>query len=61
MTLTILLAVFVCYIIYGIVHIFKNKTLNRPQKVIWIIVAVMIPVGVAIYFRSTFKERHGNW
>ncbi|ACU03110.1 hypothetical protein Phep_0888 [Pedobacter heparinus DSM 2366] len=34
----------ISYMIYGIANIVKNKSLNRGQKAIWIVIAVCIPV-----------------
>ncbi len=51
--------ILVGYMIYGIVQVTNNKSLNRVQKVMWIIVIVMLPVlGVAGYLRSTFESRN---
>lgn len=46
------------YMIYGVVQVVKNKSLNRAQKAVWIIIAIWLPVlGVALYLKSTFRAR----
>lgn len=55
---TIFSILLLAYMAYGIVHVVKNKSLNRAQKAVWIIIAIMLPtIGVALYLRSTFKAR----
>jgi hypothetical protein len=57
-----LYAILISYMIYGIVHVVKNKALGWPQKTIWIVVIVFLPVlGAAGYLRTNFKEKHGRW
>lgn len=56
---TIFIVILIGYMIYGVVHVTNNKSLNRVQKVMWIIVIVMLPVlGVAGYLKSTFEARN---
>jgi len=55
----ILVILLVGYMIYGVVHAVKNKSLNRSEKAIWIIIIFYMPVlGAALYLRSTFKVRN---
>jgi hypothetical protein len=50
------------YLIYGIVHVLRDKSLNVLTKCAWIIFIIALPVlGTSGYFRTNFKERHGEW
>lgn len=54
----VLAVLLIGYLVYGISNVVKDKSLNRIQKVVWIIIAIWLPfLGVALYFRSTFKAR----
>jgi hypothetical protein len=52
----------IAYMLYGIIHVLKNKTLSGLHKAVWVIAVVILPVlGTSLYLRTSFKERHGNW
>jgi cell division protein FtsL len=52
----------VVYMIYGIVHVWKNKQLTKGEKLLWVICVIFMPViGTFIYLRSTFAIHHGRW
>ena len=55
-------AFFAAYLIYGIVHVARNKRLTKPEKLLWLILVVYMPaIGTSMYLRSTFVTRHGRW
>jgi hypothetical protein len=48
----------ICYMIYGIAHAVKNRSLTRFEKSVWIIIILCMPVlGASLYLRSTFRTR----
>ncbi|TCC91013.1 PLDc N-terminal domain-containing protein [Pedobacter hiemivivus] len=55
----IFFVLWISYMVYGIAHIVKNKSLNRAEKIIWGVIAICLPVlGVAIYLKTIFVDRH---
>jgi len=58
----ILLILVLCYMIYGVVQVIRDKSLTMLARLIWIAIIVIIPVlGAGWYLRSNFQTRHGRW
>ncbi len=53
-----LVVIYIGYVIYGLVHAFKNKEVNYVEKILWIIIIVTFPLGASYYLRSTFIAKH---
>jgi hypothetical protein len=52
----------VANMIYGIVHVVRNKQLLRFEKILWVFIVICMPViGTSLYLRSTFVTHHGQW
>jgi uncharacterized membrane protein YczE len=50
------------YLLYGIIHMVKNKQLLKFERLLWLILVICMPViGTSIYLHSTFKPHHGRW
>ena len=57
----ILLLIVLGYMIYGVVHIIRDKSMHIMAKIVWLAIVIIIPLGALGYLRATFKERHGRW
>lgn len=57
----ILIILTICYMIYGVVHIIRDKSMHLMAKIVWLAIVIIIPVGASSYLRTNFKERHGRW
>ncbi|RZK74554.1 MAG: hypothetical protein EOO85_15090 [Pedobacter sp.] len=53
---------FVAYMIYGIVHLARNKFLPKFEKLLWLILIICMPVfGTSTYLHSTFVPHRRQW